>query len=258
MKTNYEFPYFFLDLRNSDKNYLTADLEDSAISFSVDLGTHLIEDQIDVVLEIENTQTFFRKHFVISNKETQITIEENEIGTRADYSLLLVATQDGVLTFGDNSDFYERGDCIGILEKGSVDFEGNNNLSGLIKLAPSDSDTISYDLTSDWLTITLPKETYEKFFPWQKDEKSTPFSLASFGNGCIQFAILRALKDPEFKEKKWAETIISLLETKGYSIEDLGDDDVPGATNKILDNCIQAMIDAAVPEVDHEDTSTLS
>jgi hypothetical protein len=130
--------------------------------------------------------------------------------------------------------------------------------SGLIKIAPTVNDTIAYDLTSDWITIELPKETYEKFYPWQKDDSTIPFALASLGNSCIQFAIIKALKDEEYKEKKWWETITKLLINKGYSVDDLGEDDVPGATNKILGNCIQEMVNAATPDVDHGDTSILA
>lgn len=258
MKTNYDFPYYFVDLRDSNASYVTHEFKDSIVYFSINLNGFDAIGGINVVLEVENTQTFYRELFVIEENNQVIEIAENQLGTRADYSILLVANQEGNLDLGGQADYYEYGDCVGILEKGSAEFEEDNGLSGLIKLAPTENDTITYDLTSDWLTIELPKNTYEKFFPWQKDEKSIPFSLASLGSGCIQYAILRALKDPEFKDKKWWEIISVLLEDKGYPVDDLADDDVPGATNKILDNCIQAMINAAVPEVDHEDTSTLS
>jgi hypothetical protein len=69
---------------------------------------------------------------------------------------------------------------------------------------------------------------------------------------------MKALNDSEYKEKKWWETITKLLEDKDYSVDDLGDDDIPGATNKILGNCIQEMVKSALPEVDHGDTSILA
>jgi hypothetical protein len=66
------------------------------------------------------------------------------------------------------------------------------------------------------------------------------------------------MKEGEYKEKKWWETITKLLTDKGYAIDDLGEDDVPGATNKILGNCIQEMVNAATPRIDHGDTSILA
>jgi len=258
MKTNYDFPYHFLDLTNPNVSYIKTEFKDTELNISIDLGDYEFNENIDVALEIENTQTFFRKLFVLSEDNLTVKIKFDQLGSKADYRILLIATQDGELELNGQTDFYELGDCVGILEKNTIVFEEEEGFSGLIKIAPTNNDNIAYDLTSDWITIELPKDTYEKFYPWQKDESTTPFALASLGNSCIQFAIMKALKESEYKDKKWWETISKLLEDKGYSVDDLGEDDIPGATNKILGNCIQEMVNAAVPEVDHGDTSILA
>jgi len=258
MKTNYDFPYQFLDMTSEGVRYLETKFEDTELSISIDLGEYEFNENIDVILEVEATQTFYRKLFVLSESKSTVKIKYDQLGSKVDYTILLISKQDGDIEINGQSDYYEFGDCVGVLEKNTIDFVEEEGFSGLIKIAPTVNDTIAYDLTSDWITIELPKETYEKFYAWQKDDSTIPFSLASLGNNCIQFAIIKALKDGEYKEKKWWETITKLLTDKGYTVDDLGEDDVPGATNKILGNCIQEMVNAATPHVEQGDTSILA
>ena len=258
MKTNYDFPYQFLDMTSEGVRYLETKFEDTELSISIDLGEYEFNENIDVILEVEATQTFYRKLFVLSESKSTVKIKYDQLGSKVDYTILLISKQDGDIEINGQSDYYEFGDCVGVLEKNTIGFVEEEGFSGLIKIAPTVNDTIVYDLTSDWITIELPKETYEKFYAWQKDDSTIPFSLASLGNNCIQFAIIKALKDGEYKEKKWWETITKLLTDKGYTVDDLGEDDVPGATNKILGNCIQEMVNAATPHVEQGDTSILA
>lgn len=258
MKTNYDFPYQFLDLTSTDVRYLEPKFEDTELEISIDLGIYEFNESVDVILEVESSQTFYRKLFVMSESKSTVKINYNQLGSKVDYSILLISKKDGDIEINGQSDYYELGDCVGVLEKNTIAIIEEEGFSGLIKIAPTDKDTIAYDLTSDWITIELPKETYEKFYPWQKDDSTIPFALASLGNSCIQFSIIKALKDEQYQEKKWWETITKLLTDKGYSVDDLGEDDVPGATNKILGNCIQEMVNAATPEVEQRDTSILA
>jgi hypothetical protein len=258
MKINYDYPYQFLDYTKEGIRYLETKFDDTELVFTIDLGEYEFNNRIDVILEVESTQTFYRKLFVLSEIKSTVKIEYNQLGSKVDYIILLISKQDGDIEITGHSDYYEFGDCIGVLEKNTITFIEEEGFSGLIKIAPTINDTISYDLTSDWITIELPKETYEKFYPWQKDDSTIPFALASLGNSCIQFAIIKVLKEGEYKEKKWWETITKLLTDKGYVVDDLGEDDVPGATNKILGNCIQEMVNAATPDVEQGDTSILA
>lgn len=258
MKTNYDFPYHFLDLRKTGESYIETKFEDAELVISIDLHGIEFNESVDVIFEVESSQTFYRKLFVLSESKSTVKIKYDELGSKIDYTILLISKKDGEIEINGQSDFYEFGDCIGIIEKDTISFIEEGGFSGLIKIAPTDYDTITYDLSSDWITIQLPKEAYEKFYPWQMDDNTIPFALASLGNSCIQFAIIKVLSNDAYKEKKWWETITKLLTDKGYSVDDLGEDEVPGATNKILGNCMQEMINAATPEVDHGDTSILA
>jgi hypothetical protein len=258
MKTNYDFPYKFLNLISSSISYLKIGVKDSHLELTIDLDNYNFNEQVDIVLEVENTQTFYRKLFVLSENNSTININFEHLGSKAMYAIYLVSKIDGEIEINGESDYYEYGDCIGVLEKNSIIYQEENGFSGLIKIAPTEKDNIAYDLTSDWITIELPLKTYEKFYPWQKDDSTIPFALASLGNSCIQFAIFQALNQNHFKEYKWWEFIAKMLEDNGYTVEEMEVDDIPGATNKILGNCIQEMVNAAVPDVDHGDTSILS
>lgn len=255
MKTNYEFPYYFLDLKSPDISYINTSFEETEFVISTDLGEYEFKQGIDVVLEIENTQTFYRKMFVLSESKSTVKIKYDQLGSKVDYSILLVAKQDGEIELNGQTDYYELGDCVGILEKNSILFEETQGFSGLIKIARTNKDTIAYDLTSDWITVSLPTETYDKFLRWQGDDANTPIALASLGSSCIQFAIFKASNEVALKSKKWWETIAKLLIDKGYSPDDIEDDEIPGATNKILGNCIQGMINTVAPEMDNDDIS---
>jgi len=258
MKTNYDFPYQFLDLTSASETYIETKFDNTELVISVDLGDYKFNESVDVIFEVEASQTFYRRLFVLSESKSTVKINYNLLGSKLDYTILLISKQDGDIELNGQSDYYELGDCVGVLEKNSIIFEEEAGFSGLIKIAHTSDDTIAYDLTSDWITIKLPKETYLRFIPWHNDDKHTPFALASLGNSCIQFAIIKALNNDAYKEKKWWETITKLLSDKGYSVYDLGEDDVPGATNKILGNCIQEMVNAATPDVDQGDTSILA
>lgn len=258
MKTNYDFPYHFSDQTDLGICSIETEFGNTELILSIDLGEYESNEKIDVVLEVESTQTFYRKLIVLSESKSTVKINYDQLGSKVDYTILLISKQDGDIEINGQSDYYEFGDCVGVLEKNTIGFVEEEGFSGLIKITPTVNDTIAYDLTSDWITIELPEDTYEKFYPWQKDDSTIPFALASLGNSCIQFAIIKALKDGEYKEKKWWETITKLLTDKGYTVDDLGEDDVPGATNKILGNCIQEMVNAATPDVEQGDTSILA
>ena len=264
MKLTYDFPYSFLNLTNSGERYLESIIESTEIVISIDLSPYQFNEfnesieSLDIVLEVESSQTFYRKLFLLSKEKSTIRINLDLLGTKIDYSILLISNKDGEIHINNRNEFYEFGDCIGVLEKDTISFIEEEGISGLLKIAPTIFDTISYDLSSDWLLIRLPNKTYEKFFAWQKDDSSIPFALASLGNGCIQFAIHKALNNHDLKGKIWWETIAKLLIDNGYSIDEFEEDQIPGATNKILGNCFQLMINAATPDVDQKDTSILA
>ena len=258
MKTNYNFPYNFLDLTNSDKSYVSFSNNGNNLCISVDLNEYEANINYDVILEVSASQTFFRKLFVLKDKQYSVDIDLEFLGSKVDYSILLVANTDGEIELNGELDYYQLGDCIGVLEKSNFTIEEEDGLSGFIKIAPSIKDTIAFDLSSDWLTILLPQETYEKFCFWQNNENNIPFGLSSFGSNCIQFAIIKGLKESEFQEKKWWEAISNMLLASGYSVDEMGEEDIPGATNKILGNCIQNMFNATMPEIDHGDTTLLA
>lgn len=258
MKTNYNFPYHFLDLTKENSNYIKSEIEEMEVKISIDLGEYNLNSDVDILLEVECTNTFYRKSFVLKENKSTFRIRNDQLGSNANYGLYLIAKKEGEIVINDQSDYYEYGDCIGILEKNTIILEEEEGFSGLIKISPTNKDVISYDLTSDWITIELPKNTYEKFYPWQKDNSTIPFALASLGASCVQFAILQAFRQDQFKEYRWWETISKLLEDAGYDIEELDHDAIPGATNQILGNCFQDMANAALPEVDDGDTSILA
>lgn len=260
MKTNYDFPYHFIDYTDSGKCSTETKFEDTELVILIDISKYEFNEKVDVVLEVEATQTFYRKLFVLSESKSTVKIKYDQLGSKVSYSILLISNQDGDIELNGQNDYYELGDCVGILMKNTIAFEEEEGFSGLIKIASTNEDSIAYDLTCDWITIKLPLETYLRFNTWQNDDKYTPFSLASLGNSCIQFAIIKALKGDEYKEKKWWETLTKLLSDKGYSVDELkdNDDDIPAATNKILGNCLQEMINAVLPDIDYEDTSILA
>lgn len=270
MKFNYSFPYRFLNLSDEEKKCVETNFSgnDIIMSVAVDMNNVKIDvEKIDIVLEAENTHTFYRKLFIITQGISEFRISRDILGSRVKYALILVARQDGEIEIDYNgvksSDYYEGGDCIGLLEKGIMIIEnetGENKtgLTGLVKISPTEKDLIAYDLTNDWITIEMPKATYEKFYSWQQDNKTAPFAVASLGNNCIQFAIIQALKETQHHDREWWETLQNLLQYEGYEIDDMDISDIPGATNKILGNCIQSMIDAAVPDIDIQDTSIVA
>jgi hypothetical protein len=258
MKTKYDFPYQFVDLTASEQAVVKFDYSDTTLSVSIDLTAFEFIAGTDVVIEFESSQTFFRKLFVLNKKKTEVELNRSEVGNKLDYSIALVAKEDGNIQINDINDYYEIGDWVGILDRNAVMFSEEEGFSGIIKIASTSRDKINYDLTSNWITIELPKETYEIFYPWQKDENTIPFAMSSLGNGCIQFAILEVLRNQEYKAKVWWEVISKMLQDAGYSPEDISEEQVPGATNVILDNCIQKMIKTATPNVENMDTSILS
>jgi hypothetical protein len=258
MKTKYDFPYQFLDLTNLGYSIVKFDYTDIELSVRIDLTSYEFIDGTEVVIEFESSQTFFRRLFVLNNSKTEVKIKRSEVGNKLDYSIALVAKEDGYIQINDISDYYEIGDWVGILDRNSVIFSEEDGFSSIIKIASTPSDKIAYDLTSNWITIELPKDTYEVFYPWQKDDNTVPFAMSSLGNGCVQFAILEVLRNPEYRSKVWWEVISKMLHDAGYSPDDISEEQVPGATNIILDNCIQKMISAATPNVENMDTSILS
>ena len=258
MKTKYDFPYQFLDLTDLEHTSVKFDYSDIELSVNIELKSFEFIAGTDVVIEFESSQTFFRRLFVLSKNKTEVKLMRSELGNKLDYSIALVAKKDGDIEINDRSDYYEIGDWVGILDKNSIIFSEEDGFSGIIKIASTASDKIAYDLTSNWITIELPKDTYEVFYPWQKDDNTVPFAMSSLGNGCIQFAILEVLRNPEYRSKVWWEVISKMLQDSGYSPDEISEEQVPGATNIILDNCIQKMINAATPNVENMDTSILS
>jgi hypothetical protein len=258
MKTNYDFPYQFLDLTNSGNLYVEYIAEVDKLSLEIDLSDFQFIENVDVILEIESSQTFYRKLYILAREKKTVKIDYLELGSKVEYSILLVSKEEGYIEINGQVDYHEKGDCIGVLEKEIIRIIDEEGFSGLIKIAPTIKDKISYDLTSDWITIEIPEVTYEKFYNWQKDDRTNPFALACIGAPCIQFAIIKTLKNEEYIEKKWWESISKLLTDSGYSVYDLDEDDVPGATNIILGNCFQEMVNAVTPELDVEDTLLLA
>lgn len=257
MKFNYDFPYSFKDFSNEGIEFIEIDYEQNDIVISI-INLPTVADEIDIVLEVENTQTFFRKVYIINDDRNSVRISISDVGNKAKYSLTLVANKTGVIEFDGYSEFYEFGDCIGLLKNDIISIEKEIGLSGLIKVGSTDNDTISYDLTSDWLTILLPQKSYEKYVVWQHDDDTVPFILASLANSCIQFAIFSAKNDNKYSDYVWWEIISNSIIKMGYDIEFLDESEIPDITNKFLDNCFQKMLDAALPAIDAEDTSILS
>ncbi len=264
MKFNCDFPYIFHNLKSPENNY---------INFSIN-NEHLIIDfkyfdynsfgnNVDIVLEIENTQTFFRRLYKVeidplTNKNKPVEISLQILGDKFEYCLILVSNKNAFIEIDSLTDYYEKGDCIGVLESDIYLLEKNEGLSGLIKVASTTSDSISFDLSSDWITIQIPKNVYDKYYNWQTNTENTPYSLASMGFTSIQFAIFRALEEEALKEKKWWQTISKLMSDIGYSEDELDFNEVPDVTNKILGNCFEVMINSGTPDIDVEDTSKIA
>ena len=74
MKTNYDFPYQFLDMTSEGVRYLETKFEDTELSISIDLGEYEFNENIDVILEVEATQTFYRKLFVLSESKSTVQL----------------------------------------------------------------------------------------------------------------------------------------------------------------------------------------
>lgn len=117
MKTNYDFPYQFLDLTSEGVRYLETKFEDTELAISIDLGEYEFNESIDVILEVESTQTFYRKLFVLSESKSTVKIKYDQLGSKVDYTILLISKQDGDIEINGQSDYYEFGDCVGVLEK---------------------------------------------------------------------------------------------------------------------------------------------
>jgi len=263
MKFNIDFPFAFHDLSNEEFSLLDFKINQDIIRFNIDLtyitDTDFDFKSIDIAIEIENTQTFFRKLFILNPGVIDIVnISLNDLGSKFKYNIIFVAKQNGNIRIKDTEDYYQRGDCIGLLEQGNMILVEDEGIVGLIKVGGHTKDTIEYDLTSDWITILLPQIDYEKYIIWQNDDETTPYILSSLGNSCIQFALLQAKEKEEYKNYKWWETISVYLDSLGVSLDDLDPIEIPQITNQFLNNCFQKMLELALPVADVEDTSIFS
>lgn len=262
MKTNYNFPYLFEDLRSIDKSYFSFENENEILKVTINLSNYIDiiqNNDLDILAEFENSSTFFRKNYILNHAFNTLNINLNVSGYKLNYSLFVVSNKTGNIKCRNGSlDYHEKGDYLAILENNSINFINDEGLSGLIKVTKTNKNNIGYDLTSDWITIELPTETYEKFIPWQRDDKTIPIIIGSLAFSCIQYAILMVVRNEQFKDRKWWEIISKLLEENDYSSTDIEEDLIPEMTNAILNNCIQRMIDAFLPDVNLTDTEILS
>jgi hypothetical protein len=260
MKTNIFFPYEFIDETHIESQYVKFNVENDKIVFHIDLGGHdfLEHKGIQFAVEINSTQTFYRRLFLIAESPTEFRINSDLLGDRIDCAVYLIAVKDGEIALNGSTDYHESGDYIGVYERCKFDLIEQEGFSGFIKIASTSNDKIVFDLTGAWITIELPQDTFEKYYPWQNDDKTVPVILASLGSSCVQFAILQALKQTSYQEKKWWESISKLLIDHGYNLDQLDDSMIPGATNEILGNCIQGMVNALAPAVEESNTSLLA
>jgi hypothetical protein len=257
MKTNYDFPYTFRDYTKLEICKVTAKSEDNNLEILVDVLSKF-HPNVDVVFEIECSETFYRNLCVLSEGQNTLKFKLEDLGDVVEYNVLMLARMEGEIEIEGIIDFFERGDYIGILDSNKIALIDQTGVSGLIKISRGDSNAISYDLTADWITVRLPANTYEIFSHLHKDDNLTPFFLASIGSGCIQFALSLALKDSQYRDSKWWKTIEVLLESNGYSIDEMDEYDVPGATDIILGNCFHGLVKAMELTADSDDTSTLA
>jgi hypothetical protein len=256
MKTNTDYPYNFFDLTNTEVKYISSEVGTDELTINVKLGNYNRHDSIDIVLELENTQTFYRDLFRITENNWSRKMSFNLLGNTIKYTLMMVAKQDGSIEINGDTDYYECGDCIGILEKDSIVLNQEKGLTGLIRFGIG-KDKIAYDLSNDWITIELPEKTHEKLQRWIKHDNSTPFVLASFGNGCIQYSLSEIINSNNISGK-WQDQLSRLLTANGYNIEELDTYDIPNVANLILGNCIEKMVSTAVPEIESENTESLA
>jgi hypothetical protein len=258
MKQNYEFPYHFSDRTQDAIVNVQTSIENDELVVQVEITDFQANTQIDTAIEFEGSETFYRSLHILKESRDSIRLPYKSLSAKLSYSIWLIAKEEGQIELDGLSDFHEKGDCIGLLHKDVIVLEHDNGVAGLIKVAQTTNDTIDYDLASDWITIKLPAATYKEFNHWHKDPRNTPMALASFGFGCIQYAILQALSKEDHKLSKWWETISLMLEEHGYDLEEFSEDEVPGATNKILKNCIHEMIIANSPINEESDSNSLS
>ncbi|MFT4803695.1 MAG: hypothetical protein ACI9YE_000890 [Psychroserpens sp.] len=257
MKFNYQFPYKFWDYSELKKVQFDSTANDLRFSFS-ELDYFLDQVQGDVVLELESSQTFYRSLHRIRSIADVVVVPICLLGNKIKYTLTIVANETGNFKIAEDTEFYEKGDCFVLLDDGIINLDSDGGLTGLIKVSSTEKDEISYDLTSDWITILLPKETYEKYVIWQHDDDKTPFILASLGNACIQFALFSAKENNALQDSDWYKTIAIGIEKLGFKIDQIDESRYPDIANKFLNNCIQSMLDAAVPELDEQDTTLVS
>lgn len=258
MKQNYEFPYHFVDRSKDGIVLVQTTFEQEELAVQIDILDYYNNDLIDTAIEFEGSDTFYRSLYILDKPKTVIRIPNQLLGSKIQYYVWLIAREEGEFGIDGIKDFHEKGDCLGMLKKDVITLEPDNGVAGLIKVAKTPTDAIQYDLTSNWITIYLPEDTYKEFNHWHKDPVNTPMALACFGFGCLQFAIIQALNNEEHKQSVWWQTISQMLESHGYDLDELSPADVPGATNKILNNCIHAMIVANAPVNDDNDSNSLS
>jgi len=256
MKFNIDFPYPFHNITDDEVEYVDLHLTNDELKFQLKNISFHLADKLDVALEISDTQTFYRELFITTEDKLSFTINRKVLGKKTKYSLILVSKVDEEININNQLGYYQKGDCVGVLQKDFV-FK-SEGLSGLIKVARSNNDFIEYDLTSDWITITMPGATYDKYVLWQNSDDSIPFILASVASNCLQFALIKALLDNHLKSYDWWNVLEKAIESLDYDLDNFSPDEVPGFIDKFLNHSIHGMLSAALPETDIEDHHILS
>jgi hypothetical protein len=111
MKTNYDFPYLFRDWTSTGMCYVESKSQNNQLVITVDLSRYTYHEGIDVVLELETTQTFYRKlfrlsEFRLSESKSEVKINYDDLGSKVDYSILLISKLSGTLKWYDELSDY--------------------------------------------------------------------------------------------------------------------------------------------------------
>ena len=260
MKTTTKYPYNFYDYTRDGTNFVTYDISENNLNIQVNLETFEFFKTrgVDFAIELENTQTFYRELVILTNDKFSLDLEYQNVGDQVKYTLMMIASEEGKIDFGNGvSNFHERGDCIGVLQKDTITLKKERGLTGLIKFARG-GNSIAYDLTNDWITIELPPKTHEQLQVWISDKGAKPYVLSSFATGCIQYALMMAKNEGSFRDRSWFARLSRMTRSKGIDLDEIENYEIPNATNVILGNCMEKMVNTALPTIDTEDLDSFS
>jgi len=262
MKNNYEFPYRTYEFVSDAPCEVNITESEQSLHFEVFLNeTELLQiDKTEIVLEMESSSSMHRSirklHFT-NDQYVCCSIDLELVGTIVEYSVFIVATEDGDIELNGKSEYHEKGDCLGILSSDKHLCDGDV-FSSFIRVNSHGLSNIEYDLSqNDFITIKLPREVYQKYVHWQMDTENTPLIVASMAYPVIQYALFEILHNDGMNEKNWYTILETLLKRSNFLIKDLTIDLIPGAVDQMLDSCINKLIDATSSDLVEDDHTLL-